>query len=85
MLREILNRLADGRTWSIEALAQDLGTTPELVTAAIEDLARRGYLTPVDPACSGTCTSCSTASGCTSRSSTPHVGQRDHRVFVKSS
>jgi hypothetical protein len=64
MLKEILARLADGRSWTIETLAQELGVTPELLMAMIDQLVRQGYLKPVGDACGGGCTSCSLAQGC---------------------
>lgn len=64
MLRQILDRVSEGGTWSVAALADELDTTPQLVEAALDELARRGYLKPVGMACSETCASCSLGSGC---------------------
>ena len=64
MLRQIMDRIAQGGSWSVEDLARELGTTPRLVTAMLEDLARRGYLKPVGAACSGACASCTMSVGC---------------------
>ena len=64
MLRQLVDRIAQGRSWTVEELAGELGTTPQLVTAMLEDLARRGYLKPVGAACSGACASCSMSAGC---------------------
>ena len=64
MLKQIVQHIADGGTWTVEALANDLGTTPELVTAMIEQLVRQGYLNPAGSACDRACASCSMAQGC---------------------
>ena len=64
MLRQIMDRIAQGGSWSVEDLARELGTTPQLVTAMLEDLVRRGYLKAVGAACGGGCASCSMAGGC---------------------
>jgi hypothetical protein len=64
MLKEIVQRIADGGTWTVEALAHDLDTTPELITAMIEQLVQQGYLKPAGSACDRACVSCSTAQGC---------------------
>ena len=71
MLRQILERLRSGGTWTVEGLARELDTSPALVEAAIADLVRRGYLALVGGACdsgacdAGACTStaCGTGSG----------------------
>jgi hypothetical protein len=64
MLRHILQRIAGGSTWTIEALARDLGTTPDLVTTMIDALVQQGYLKQAGQACSSSCASCSTAGSC---------------------
>ena len=64
MLKQILARMAAGRSWTTETLARELDVTSELLTAMIDQLVRQGYLKPVGDACSGGCTSCSIAQGC---------------------
>ena len=64
MLKQLWDRLAVGGTWTVASLARELGTTPELVTAMLEDLAQRGYLKPTGGACSGTCAFCPLAGRC---------------------
>jgi hypothetical protein len=56
MLRQILQRLTTGDTWTVARLADELGTTPQLVEAALDELARRGYIRPVGQADAGPCT-----------------------------
>ena len=64
MLRQIMDRIAQGGSWSVEDLARELHTTPQLVTAMLEDLARRGYFKAVGATCSGACASCTMVGGC---------------------
>jgi DeoR/GlpR family transcriptional regulator of sugar metabolism len=64
MLKQIVQHIADGGTWTIETLAHELDTTPELVTSMLEQLVRQGYLKPAGGACAGGCASCSMAQGC---------------------
>jgi DNA-binding MarR family transcriptional regulator len=64
MLKQILQRIADGGTWTVETLARELNATPELVTAMVEQLVRQGYLKPAGSACDRRCASCSIAQAC---------------------
>lgn len=63
MLEKILTEVRAGGTLEINALAERLHTTPELVAAMIEHLQRVGYLDPYQT-CSETCSSCSLQSAC---------------------
>lgn len=65
MLGRVLDKLREGGTHTVEGLARELGTTPALVEAVLEDLARRGYLKPLAGSCSGQCRSCPIGGGCT--------------------
>jgi len=58
MLIELLNLLREGGTRRISDLAHELGTTPELVEAMLEDLARMGYVKRVTTQCSDKCKTC---------------------------
>jgi hypothetical protein len=71
MLKQILERIRSGGSWTVEALAGELDTTSEMVITLLEDLARRGYLRPgvLLPgsgcaSCAGGCSSCSTSAWC---------------------
>jgi hypothetical protein len=64
VLRQILERVKEGGTWTVAGLAAELDTTPELVEVALEQLAQHGYLKPVGAACTGACAACPLASGC---------------------
>jgi hypothetical protein len=72
MLQHILKRLRQGGTWTVEGLAQELDTTPEMVVAALEELTRMGYLNPVDDTCDRACSSCPMAGSCI-KGSASHV------------
>jgi len=71
MLKQILARLDEGRSWTVETLAEELDTTTELALAALEDLVRRGYLRTVGSSCGAGCSSCSMSSSCVKDPSSP--------------
>jgi len=64
MLKKLLARIAQGGTWTVESLADELNVTPALVETMLDDLTRRGYLKSVQGGCGGVCASCSMAGGC---------------------
>lgn len=70
MLERLLALLITGGTWRIEELARTLDTTPALVQAMLEDLARRGYLKSLSDTCDAKCSSCVLAGHCKSNLST---------------
>lgn len=64
MLERLLHRLSAGVT-TVPELARALRTSPELVEAMLEDLARRGLVKPVEH-CNGACRGCC-VTGCLSK------------------
>jgi hypothetical protein len=64
ILRQILDRIAQGGTWTVESLAKELDTDSRLVAMMIEDLERRGYLKRVTGNCGSNCASCALTNGC---------------------
>ncbi len=58
MLNKLLELLREGGTRRIAELAQELETTPQLVQAMLEDLARMGYLGQLNAQCSESCAEC---------------------------
>jgi DNA-binding Lrp family transcriptional regulator len=64
MLNRLLELLQQGGTRRIRHLADELNTTPELVEAMLEDLARMGYLKRVGAQCSDKCTICPLSEMC---------------------
>jgi hypothetical protein len=63
MLRELLKHVPRSGATSTAELAAQLGTTPRMIAAMIQDLVRLGYLVPSSPQCSQ-CSSCSMSKGC---------------------
>ena len=72
MLRQILELLEARGIWTVEDLARELHTTPQLIVAAMEDLARRGRLREVHPAACGTsCAACPAAAAGSAKTACP--------------
>jgi len=59
MLEQLLHMVAEGGLHSYEELAKRLSISVPLLETMLEDLARRGYLRPVDSDCGMHCTGCS--------------------------
>ena len=64
MLNRLLDLLREGGARRIQDLARELDTTPGLVEAMLEDLARMGYVKRVSTRCSDSCTECPMSSMC---------------------
>lgn len=64
MLSKLLELLRQGGTHRISDLAQELGTTPELVETMLEDLAQMGYLKRTAAQCSAKCKTCPMSEMC---------------------
>lgn len=64
MLNRLLSLLEEGGTRRVSDLAEELGTTPELVEIMLEDLTRMGYVKPVTSGCSAKCAACPMADAC---------------------
>lgn len=80
MLDQLLELLQAGGTYQIADLAQELQTTPELVEAMLDDLARMEYLKQVGGECRGTCATCPLANTCTVGG--PSRGRRGGQVWA---
>lgn len=63
-MEELLRRIAEGGTYNLSDLAQELGVGEELLRQMIEDLVRLGYLRPVAGSCESHCTGCPLAKTC---------------------
>jgi predicted ArsR family transcriptional regulator len=72
MLQRLLAILREGRSHTIGDLAEELGTSPSLVEAMMENLSLLGYLRQVEAAsgCSQECSCCPVNQGCTVGGST---------------
>jgi DNA-binding MarR family transcriptional regulator len=64
VLDELLRLLNDGGLHSTAELARRLGVTEGLVSAMAADLARRGYLEPIETGCGTGCDGCGLAAAC---------------------
>jgi len=64
MLNKLLALLRAGGTHQVADLARKLDTTPALVEAMLQDLARMGYLKQVSGGCAGGCSACPLAGLC---------------------
>lgn len=65
MLLQMLELLRAGGVKRVEDLARALETTPEMIEAMLEELARMGYLKRVGGECrADTCPSCPMAGAC---------------------
>lgn len=64
-LERLVGLLRSGKVHSLAGLAAELGTSPALVEAMLEDLVRRGYLREVPGACcTGQCRGCALSDTC---------------------
>jgi FeoC like transcriptional regulator len=60
----LLQLLDKGGIHSTAELARQLETTEALVAAMAENLARQGYLTPIEAGCETSCSGCWAAASC---------------------
>lgn len=59
MLEKLMTEIQNGGTLTPDILAERLGTSPRMVEAMLDHLARLGKLHNVAPVCSqGTCSAC---------------------------
>jgi hypothetical protein len=64
MLEKLLQTLQAGGTHTLAELARGLGTSEPLVEMMIEELARKGYLAPVNRGCTEQCGACPAPEPC---------------------
>jgi len=64
MLRELIGVIAEGQAHSQVELARRLGVSEGLVERMLRDLARMGYLTPMEGGCADQCAACPLARMC---------------------
>jgi predicted ArsR family transcriptional regulator len=64
LLEQLLALVRRSGVRSIGQVAEELGTSPALVETMLEDLARRGYLRPVETQCARACAGCAQACSC---------------------
>lgn len=58
MLEQVLGLVAEGGVHSYQELRQRLSLSQPMLEALLEELARLGYLRPVDGRCAGQCAGC---------------------------
>ncbi|MFW6082434.1 MAG: FeoC-like transcriptional regulator [Chloroflexota bacterium] len=80
MLNRLLNLLQEGGTHRIGDLAEELGTTYEMVEAMLEDLERMGYVKRAKSECSGACSACPVSDVCAAGGSPP--GRAGTKIWV---
>lgn len=83
MLNRLLELLREGGTRRITDLANELDTTPELVEAMLEDLARMGYLKRVSGQCSEKCAACPLAGMCSAGGASCEAGSGQVWAFAE--
>jgi DNA-binding Lrp family transcriptional regulator len=83
MLSRLLDLLREGGTRRISDLARELGTTPELVEAMLEDLTRMGYIKRVTSQCSEKCSACPISDTCAAGGSSHGGGNGEIWVLAE--
>lgn len=64
MFNRLLMILKRGGTVTVNQLARELGTTPEVVDGMIDQMARQGWLHALSASCDSTCGACALARDC---------------------
>ncbi len=82
MLNRLLELLRAGGTHRVSGLARELETTPALVEAMLEHLARMGYLERVGEKCGGGCAGCSLGGLCAAGAPSTLPGTGGGRVWA---
>lgn len=65
MLEQLLKQLQEGGTYRVSSLARQLDVSEALVMQMLADLARLGYLRPVEADCQAQCSGCAEKAVCT--------------------
>ena len=82
MLNRLLELLRAGGTRRVSDLARELETTPALVEAMLEHMARMGYLERVGEECGGGCAGCSLGGLCAASAPSTLPGAGSGRVWT---
>jgi hypothetical protein len=67
MLEKLLERISQGGTFSVQALAHEWAVTEDLMEAMLSDLERAGYLRLVEACGEGACGACTAPDACKTR------------------
>jgi len=65
MLDKIVALLKQGGTVTIDQMARELGTSPEVVSGMIDHMTRQGWLRSMSASCDSACSACRFARDCT--------------------
>ncbi len=65
MLDKIVALLKQGGTVTIDQMARELGTSPEVVSGMIDHMTRQGWLRSMSASCDSACSACRFARECT--------------------
>jgi len=82
MLNRLLELLRAGGTHRVTDLARELETTPGLVEAMLENLARMGYLKQVGGECGEKCAACPLGGLCAAGAPSTSPGTGGDRVWT---
>ena len=74
MFDKLITLLKRGGTVTIDQVARELGTSPEVVNGMIDHMTRQGWLRSMSPSCDSMCSACVFARDCT-RATTSQVWQ----------
>jgi hypothetical protein len=66
MFDKLITRLKRGGTTTVDEMARELDTTPEVIAGMIDHLARTGQLHPMKVSCDRACNECLTVRDCQS-------------------
>ena len=64
MFERIMSIMKRGGTATVEQMARELNTTPEVVAGAIDQMARAGLLRQMSASCESSCNQCVFAPQC---------------------
>ncbi len=64
MFDKLMTRLKRGGTVTIDQMARELDTSPEVVSGMIEHMTRQGWLRSMSASCDSMCSACTFARDC---------------------
>jgi hypothetical protein len=70
MFERLMSLLERGGTLTVDQLARELDTSPEVVSGMIDHMARQGWLRALSSSCNAACGGCSLARVCGRREKT---------------
>jgi hypothetical protein len=64
MFDRLMTRLKQGGTVTVDQMAREMDTSPEVVSGMIEHMARQGWLRSMSASCDSACSACLFARDC---------------------